>query len=175
MPLIALDFLDPIQGGVRLVMGGQLGPIRARVRLATHEFLDREEVGARGVCRHGGRTSRTAVARYYIKVVPTVLHRRRHFSTSPKVHSHQYSYTEKWRLVGAGTESTPKQRKEDVATPVLPGVFWMYELSPFVVHRTTKPSMTLLSYITRLCAVAGGMVSISSVIHGLFERRVEKM
>jgi hypothetical protein len=46
----------------------------------------------------------------------------------------------------------------------------MYDLSPFVVHRTTKPSATLLRYITRLCAVIGGIISLSSMAHGVFEQ-----
>lgn len=114
---------------------------------------------------------RTAVAQYFIKIVPAMVHSVGRLSGyAVEIASHQYSFTEKWNLIGTGTAGTAEHRKWGRDKPILPGVFWMYDLSPFVVHRTTKPSATLLRYITRLCAVIGGIISLSSMAHGVFEQ-----
>ena len=131
--------------------GGQSNPLSGRARIPDP------------------KKCRTGVAQYFIKVVPAMVHRRSRWRSASAVHSHQYSFTEKWNRVGAGSEGA-EHRAYGTDRPILPGVFWMYDLSPFVVHRTTEPSATLLRYVTRLCAVIGGILSVTSVGHSLFER-----
>jgi endoplasmic reticulum-Golgi intermediate compartment protein 3 len=59
-------------------------------------------------------------------------------------------------------------------TAVLPGIFFVYDLSPFMleVHHTSMP---LLHFITKLLAIVGGVFTIlgvvDSVIHKIFKSK----
>lgn len=86
---------------------------------------------------------------YYIKLVPTVYTSR----WGDEVYTNQYSVTDSARnvLVRSGELSG------------LPGVFIVYDFSPFLMRKTdkTKP----WSYIfTSTCAIIGGVFSIASLV-----------
>ncbi|KAA0167952.1 hypothetical protein FNF31_00165 [Cafeteria roenbergensis] len=50
---------------------------------------------------------------------------------------------------------------------VLPGVFFVYDLSPFMVQVTTKTE-SLWELVTGFCAIIGGVVTISGMLDGLW-------
>jgi len=50
---------------------------------------------------------------------------------------------------------------------VLPGVFFVYDLSPFMVQVTTKTE-SLWQLVTGLCAIIGGVFTVSGMIDGLW-------
>eukprot|EP00455_Lapot_gusevi_P014726 TRINITY_DN1739_c0_g4_i1.p1 TRINITY_DN1739_c0_g4~~TRINITY_DN1739_c0_g4_i1.p1 ORF type:complete len:360 (-),score=61.73 TRINITY_DN1739_c0_g4_i1:64-1143(-) len=90
----------------------------------------------------------TALYQYFVKLVPTV-----YVDTSGRsVFTNQFSVTEHAIPVDASQAHH------------LPGVFFMYELSPFMV-RMTAQSEPLFQFITATCAIIGGVITIA----GLFD------
>mmetsp|Transcript_32999 Transcript_32999/g.77113 ORF Transcript_32999/g.77113 Transcript_32999/m.77113 type:complete len:383 (+) Transcript_32999:113-1261(+) len=86
---------------------------------------------------------------YYIKLVPTVFTSR----WGEELYTHQYAVTDSARNVQAkGGELQG-----------LPGVFFVYDFSPFLMRKTekTKPWSYLL---TSICAIIGGVFSIASLV-----------
>ena len=45
----------------------------------------------------------------------------------------------------------------------LPGVFFIYDMSPFVVHRTEE-SQSFFHFLVRMCAVVGGVFTVSALV-----------
>jgi len=82
---------------------------------------------------------------YYIKVVPTVFEPLR----GEPVHTNQYSYTELFRT----TSELDK----------LPAVYFHYELSP-IMARVTYARRPYSSFLTGLCAIIGGVVTVAGMI-----------
>jgi|EP00161_Ancyromonas_sigmoides_P023189 hypothetical protein len=84
---------------------------------------------------------------YYVKVVPTE-HR---LSDGHVGRSNQYSYTEHF-----------KPASPHAAGRTLPGVFFIYDISPILVvySRTGK---SFLHFITQLCAVVGGVFTVAGM------------
>jgi endoplasmic reticulum-Golgi intermediate compartment protein 3 len=89
---------------------------------------------------------------YYIKLVPTVFTDR----YGMQVYTNQYSVTDSAKNVMV--------RKNELSG--LPGVFLVYDFSPFLMEKTekTKP----WSYIfTSMCAIIGGVFSIATLVEML--------
>jgi hypothetical protein len=96
------------------------------------------------IVRHGAY-----MFHYYIKLVPTVFIDRWGYET----YTNQYAFTDSARNV--------KVRNGELSG--LPGVFIVYDFSPFLMRKTekTKP----WSYIfTSICAITGGVFSIASLV-----------
>merc|ERR1712241_477986 len=98
---------------------------------------------------------------YYIKLVPTQILSR----WGDEVYTNQYAVTDSARNV--------QVRSGELSG--LPGVFIVYDFSPFLMQRTekTKP----WSYIfTSICAIIGGVFSIASlvemIVNGFMSRLV---
>ena len=96
---------------------------------------------------------KTAVYQYFIKIVPT------NYTDTAKGESflsYQYSFTEKIIPVGDGLDGMHK------AGPgvKLPGVFFVYELSPFMVQSTVQ-SEPFAHFLTHVCAIVGGVFTVS--------------
>jgi hypothetical protein len=86
---------------------------------------------------------------YYIKLVPTV------FTSynGEEVYTHQYSVTDSARNV--------QVRGNELSG--LPGVFVVYDFSPFLMRKTEK--VKPWSYLfTSICAIIGGVFSIASMV-----------
>ena len=66
--------------------------------------------------------------------------------------SYQYSFTEKFVAI-----------KNDYALTALPGVFFIYDYSPFMVERKDQ-SRSFLGYLTRVFAIVGGMYKLSGLL-----------
>merc|ERR1711948_204863 len=100
--------------------------------------------GTTKIVRHGA-----FMFHYYIKLVPTVFTDR----WGSEVYTNQYSVTDSARNV--------QVRSGELSG--LPGVFIVYDFSPFLMQKTekTKP----WSYIfTSICAIIGGIFSIASLV-----------
>jgi len=100
--------------------------------------------GTTKIVRHGA-----FMFHYYIKLVPTVFTDR----WGEEVYTNQYSVTDSARNV--------QVRSGELSG--LPGVFIVYDFSPFLMRKTekTKP----WSYIfTSICAIIGGVFSIASLV-----------
>merc|ERR1712190_701481 len=96
------------------------------------------------IVRHGA-----FMFHYYIKLVPTVFTNR----WGEEVYTNQYSVTDSARNV---------QVKSGELSG-LPGVFIVYDFSPFLMRKTEKSKPW--SYIfTSICAIIGGIFSIASLV-----------
>lgn len=89
--------------------------------------------------------------RYYIKVVPTTYHTY----DGQLIQTNQYSVTQHFK---------PTDFKSGSFS--IPGVFFVYEMSPIAVTlRETSTSM--FGFLTRLCAIIGGLVAVAGLVDGL--------
>ena len=121
--------------------------------------------------------SHTGVFQYYVKIIPTQFTTSRGYVTE----SNQYSFTEKFVPVGDADEEESVVKKpgdEKGVQPhlargnlhrhhsiirALPGVFFIYEMSPFMVLRTEE-TVGLPHFLVRVCAVIGGVFTTSAMI-----------
>mmetsp|Transcript_572 Transcript_572/g.1938 ORF Transcript_572/g.1938 Transcript_572/m.1938 type:complete len:390 (+) Transcript_572:248-1417(+) len=92
---------------------------------------------------------------YFIKVVPTTYKKL----NGQVITSNQYSVTEYFRPGEAGKTSH-----------ILPGIFFIYDMSPIKVELTEKKER-FLHFIVQLCAIIGGVFTVmgmidASVYHG---------
>lgn len=95
---------------------------------------------------------------YYIRVVPT----RYNTLRGEKIRTNQYSVTEHERDLGAD------------AGHGLPGVFFMYDMSPITVqYSETKQS--LAHFLTSLCAIVGGIFTVASFVDALVHHGVRSL
>merc|ERR1711976_552256 len=99
------------------------------------------------IVRHGA-----FMFHYYLKLVPTVFTNQ----WGEEVYTNQYTYMDSARNVLA--------RKGQLTG--LPGVFFVYDFSPFLIRKTAvaKP----WSYIfTSICAIIGGVFSTATAVEKL--------
>ncbi|KAF0694984.1 Aste57867_14172 [Aphanomyces stellatus] len=105
-----------------------------------------------GMARPLDNTAKTAdrggaVYQYFLKIVPTL-----YDNGYETLESNQFSYTQQTRYLDPwGTMS------------VLPGVFFIFELSAFVVQ-VDATSVPFTHFLMRICAIVGGMVSIAGFV-----------
>lgn len=86
---------------------------------------------------------------YYIKLVPTIFLEERDPERT-KRYSHQYSSTEASRNVLVNTEQLAG----------LPGVFLVYDFSPFLVQKRVG-YVPFSHFLTSLCVIIGGIFTIT--------------
>eukprot|EP00818_Percolomonas_sp_WS_P006560 CAMPEP_0117449938 /NCGR_PEP_ID=MMETSP0759-20121206/8206_1 /TAXON_ID=63605 /ORGANISM="Percolomonas cosmopolitus, Strain WS" /LENGTH=386 /DNA_ID=CAMNT_0005242435 /DNA_START=168 /DNA_END=1328 /DNA_ORIENTATION=- len=100
----------------------------------------------------------SALYQYFIKVVPTVYE----YASGTQIRTNQYSVTQHMRPRNAEHSS------------VVPGVFFMYDLSPIMMH-IKEERKSFLHFITSLCAIVGGVITVSgiadAVLHHFSSRR----
>jgi len=105
--------------------------------------------GTTKIVRHGAY-----MFHYYIKLVPTLFEGRwRSFYT------HQYSVTD--------SEKNVMVRKGELVG--LPGVFFVYEFSPFLVQKVEKV-VPLSHFLTSVCAIIGGVFTVAGMIDAILYR-----
>jgi len=92
---------------------------------------------------------------YYIKLVPTLFNGR----DNRIVYTHQYSVTD--------NEKNVMVRKGELAG--LPGVFLVYEFTPFMVQKIEKPQ-PLSHFLTSVCAIIGGVFTVAGMIDAMLYR-----
>ena len=91
---------------------------------------------------------------YFVDIVPTSLLSRFGWD----IHSHQYSATQ--RFVVADPE------KAEQGHVIIPGVFFMYKIEPFMVHIVPAQD-SLLRFLTSICAITGGVITVAGIIDSL--------
>ncbi|GAB2211740.1 hypothetical protein Droror1_Dr00025074 [Drosera rotundifolia] len=82
---------------------------------------------------------------YFVKIVPTVYTNVRGYT----IYSDQFSVTEHFRSSQSGH--------------YVPGVFFFYDISPIKVTFTEK-HMSFLYFITNVCAIVGGIFTVSGIV-----------
>jgi hypothetical protein len=85
---------------------------------------------------------------YFVKVVPTEYH----FVNGTVLHTNQFSYTE--HEIPVNTHAR---------TFWQPGVYFKYEIEPYVVRRREIPKR-LLTFVTSLCALIGGAFVVGGFV-----------
>lgn len=128
--------------------------------------------------------SETGIYQYFIKLVPTVF-----VGTFRTQRSCQYSFTEKFVPIGDGQpdvvedeeeggadnggNSLDHRRKDGHKHPsvvnALPGLFFIYDISPFQIRRTVA-KLPFMEYFARLCAIVGGCYALSGVLDSVLSR-----
>lgn len=84
---------------------------------------------------------------YFLKVVPTSYTEL----SNRTMATNQFSVTENFREAQGGAGKT------------LPGVFFFYDLSPIKV-RIVERSSSFLSFLTSVCAIVGGVFTVSGIV-----------
>lgn len=85
---------------------------------------------------------------YFLKVVPTTYE----YSDGSLVYTNQYSVTRSTKAIGS--------------VQALPGVFFIYELSPMMVKYTERRK-SFVHFLTGACAIVGGVFTVASLIDAL--------
>merc|ERR1711933_372974 len=88
------------------------------------------------------------------KLVPTLFEGRNRI-----VYTHQYSVTD--------NEKNVMVKKGELAG--LPGVFFVYEFTPFMVQKVEKV-VPLSHFLTSICAIIGGVFTMAGVIDAVLYR-----
>lgn len=92
-------------------------------------------------------SSGSGVFQYYIKVVPTTYA----FASGRELSTCQYSVTDRFKSA------------HDSTSFVLPGVFFIYDISPIMVKFTEKRT-SFTYFLTSLCAIVGGVFTTASLV-----------
>ncbi|KAL4431733.1 hypothetical protein ABPG77_002949 [Micractinium sp. CCAP 211/92] len=99
--------------------------------------------------QHLAQPDNSGLYQYFLKVVPTSyadLHNH-------TIYTNQFSVTEHFRETASPTAGGGQ----------LPGVFLFYDLSPIKV-RFQESRLSFLSFLTSLCAIIGGVFTVSGII-----------
>ncbi|KAM7459061.1 hypothetical protein BLSTO_00182 [Blastocystis sp. subtype 1] len=95
---------------------------------------------------------------YYLKIVPTV-----YTNATSQVLSNQYSVYE---------VSRPVQMSAFGQITSLPGVFFVYDITPFM-HSISERHMSLAHFLVRICAVIGGVAAIAKLLDTIMYYRAK--
>lgn len=105
------------------------------------------------------KVSNSGVTQYFIKLIPFA-----QIQNGVEVRrSNQYSFTENFIPISA-----------DRQFRALPGVFFIYDYSPFVVQRTTT-GKSFWRYVVNLFAIVGGMFTLSGILDAALYRWGKKL
>jgi hypothetical protein len=94
----------------------------------------------------------TGLYQYFTQLVPTTYVR----SWGRKTHTYQFSVTEDFKSIDTHHPNSA----------ILPGLFIMFDLSPFAV-RVSDQATTFLQFLTSLCAIVGGVVTVAGLIDSI--------
>jgi hypothetical protein len=93
----------------------------------------------------------TGLYQYFIKLVPTLYEQPRSETQPSNLWTNQYSFTERFRplaehmggphlaAAAADHHAHGTAKHQPIATTVLPGVFWVYDLSAFMLQVSLTP------------------------------------
>ena len=70
---------------------------------------------------------------------------------------------------GAAPGVPPPATRQKTQQAVLPGIFFIYDLSPFLIE-VQKTSTPFLHFFTKACAIVGGVISLSGVVDSAWYR-----
>jgi hypothetical protein len=57
--------------------------------------------------------------------------------------------------------------KQQQSEAILPGMFFIYDLSPFMIE-ASRTRIPVLHFLTKVCAIIGGVISVLGVIDAFF-------
>mmetsp|Transcript_27358 Transcript_27358/g.38860 ORF Transcript_27358/g.38860 Transcript_27358/m.38860 type:complete len:413 (-) Transcript_27358:93-1331(-) len=105
----------------------------------------------------------TGLFQYFIRVIPTIYTDE----SNNKIYTNQYTLTDRFRplIVPPVDIHAPPQHTE----AILPGIFFIYELSPFMIE-ASRMRMPLLHLLTKLCAIIGGVFTVLGVLDSVIFR-----
>ena len=98
----------------------------------------------------------TGLYQYYIKLIPTI-HTNEWGS---KFCTNQFTVTEKYRQF-----LVPDANNTQLAA-VLPGIFFIYELSPFMIE-SQKSIVPPTHFLTKICAIVGGLFVVLGIVDNI--------
>ncbi|TFJ83594.1 hypothetical protein NSK_004699 [Nannochloropsis salina CCMP1776] len=118
-----------------------------------------------GKVKYVSSTVGTGLFQYFIKVIPTHYKGR----AGEAIRTNRISVTERFKPLHKEGEArlTGDSHAHNDQTSVLPGVFFIYDLSPFNVEVSTV-SVPFSHFLVKLCAIAGGVFSISRLLDNVF-------
>lgn len=111
----------------------------------THSVL----AGTTKIVKHGA-----FMFHYYIKLVPTIFE-----GGGKQIYTHQYSATDQGKNVMV--------KKGELTG--LPGIFFVYEFTPFLVKKVEK-QVPLSNFLTSMCAITGGVFTVAGLIDSMLYR-----
>lgn len=103
----------------------------------------------------------TGLLQYYVQIVPTVERRGDDWTgltALAPLPSHRYSFTKRFQPLRSAAPGG-----------VLPGVFVIYDLSPFTVE-ISRIAVPFTHFLTKICAIAGGVYTVAGIIDSLIHR-----
>ncbi|KAJ4463040.1 putative Endoplasmic reticulum-Golgi intermediate compartment protein 3 [Paratrimastix pyriformis] len=95
--------------------------------------------------------------KYFLKVVPT----RYQYLDGRVLPSNQFSVTEHFQTL-------------DENARTMPGVFFIYDLSPIMVE-LTEQRMSFFHFLTQVCAIVGGAFTVAGMLDGFIYRSVKTL
>jgi len=101
--------------------------------------------GITNVIREG-----SGMYQYFVKIVPTIYESL----GGEIINTNQFSVTEHFRKI------------DDPSKGGLPGVFFMYDLSPIMV-KFSERTKSFAHFLTSLCAIIGGVFTVAGIIDSL--------
>ncbi|PVD32633.1 hypothetical protein C0Q70_08076 [Pomacea canaliculata] len=97
---------------------------------------------------HESASSLQMMFQYFVKIVPTTYTK----INSETLYTNQFSVTKHSKTVSSGSGEGG-----------LPGVFFIYELSPMMVKYTEK-QRSFMHFLTGVCAIVGGIFTVAGLI-----------
>ncbi|RQM06956.1 hypothetical protein DH86_00000102 [Scytalidium sp. 3C] len=86
------------------------------------------------------------------------------------VETHQYSVTSHRRSLNGGDDSQEGHKERLHAHGGIPGIFFSYDISPMKVINREERSKTLTGFLTGLCAIIGGTLTVAAAVdRGMYE------
>ena len=86
------------------------------------------------------------------------------------IETHQYSVTSHKRSLAGGSDAAEGHRERLHAHGGIPGVFFSYDISPMKVINREARTKTFASFLTGVCAVIGGTLTVAAAVdRGLYE------
>jgi hypothetical protein len=117
----------------------------------------------------GWDENKSAASHSVADLVPLGMHGKS-LGNQGSIETHQYSVTSHKRSLAGGTDAAEGHKERLHAHGGIPGVFFSYDISPMkVINRESRPK-TFASFLTGVCAVIGGTLTVAAAIdRGLYE------
>lgn len=111
------------------------------------------------------------------ELIPLGMHGKA-LGSKGSIETHQYSVTSHKRSLAGGTDAAEGHKERLHAHGGIPGVFFSYDISPMKVINREARSKTFAGFLTGVCAVIGGTLTVAAAIdRGLYEgsTRIKKL
>jgi hypothetical protein len=117
----------------------------------------------------GWDEDKSAASHSVADLVPLGMHGKS-LGNQGSIETHQYSVTSHKRSLSGGSDAAEGHKERLHAHGGIPGVFFSYDISPMkVINRESRPK-TFASFLTGVCAVIGGTLTVAAAIdRGLYE------